>query len=125
MAETPPRYYLDKTPEEKTGLHVLHTEFCSKMPEVTPQPTVEGYMFLGRYYDCEMAMDAGKRYFAATNGCEECTPDCYVEPVIEEPEAEAEGEGEEVEGEEVEGAEIASDEAEELAAQSMPEEQSE
>lgn len=64
-------YYVNQN-QQSNGDHEVHKETCSRLPEV------HNRIELGEFNNCKDAVKEAKKYFAQSNGCYYCCPQCHT-----------------------------------------------
>lgn len=65
------RYYVNSN-AQANGDHEVHESRCVFLP------AQENRIYLGEFNNCYAAVREAKRYYAQSNGCAFCSPDCHT-----------------------------------------------
>ncbi len=67
-----PTYYVNKNAQPNSKDHEVHKEGCTWMPEA------HNRQFLGTFPACKEAVKEAKKFYADSNGCFYCSPECHT-----------------------------------------------
>ena len=65
-------YYVNDS-EDRRGLHEVHNENCSWLPQIVSKT------YLGHFSNCANAVREAKRnHYPKSDGCAHCSPECHT-----------------------------------------------
>jgi hypothetical protein len=64
-------YYVNKNPQPNFD-HEVHKSACSYLP------AAENRKYLGEFSSCQPAVEKAKTFYAQSDGCAFCCPECHT-----------------------------------------------
>ncbi len=64
-------YYVNRNAQDN-GDHEVHKSDCEYLPDV------ENRQYLGCFLNCKDAVREARKYYAQSNGCYYCSPECHT-----------------------------------------------